>query len=268
MKSFLRNVYLFFLSFPGLITPRFVQKRIDTERFSIDRFVFDTVVKQIHPENKVLDAGAGSGRYRNALSFARYEATDFADIFDQGSKDKMDFICSLDDIPKPDNTYDVIVNMQVLEHVEYPEKVISELHRILKPGGKLFLSTSQTFGIHGAPYNFFFYTRYGLESLFRRAGFEDIRITPRGGVFWVLAKIFNILPTYTYYQLAYSGYKFSSKEKPTLRSPLLAVVLLPFYIVLQILFGILLPFILFYLDGLDKQSLFTLGYGCCATKKI
>jgi len=36
-----------------------------------------------------------------------------------------------------------IINTQVLEHVEYPQKVLDEFYRILAPGGKLFLTAPQ-----------------------------------------------------------------------------------------------------------------------------
>jgi len=61
------------------------------------------------------------------------------------------FICSLDNIPKPNNSYGVIINTQVLEHVAEPQKVITEFYRILKPKGKLFLTAPQGWGIHGEP---------------------------------------------------------------------------------------------------------------------
>ena len=43
-------------------------------------------------------------------------------------------------LPFPDNTFDVILSHQVLEHVENPAAVICEAHRVLKPGGYIFLA--------------------------------------------------------------------------------------------------------------------------------
>jgi SAM-dependent methyltransferase len=227
------------------------------------------VVPNLKPDNLLLDAGAGFLRYKNKLApHAKYVATDFEQVFAQHSKDKLDFICSLDDIPQPDNTYDVIVNTQVLEHVEYPQKVINELYRVLKPGGTLYLTTCQTYYMHAAPYCFFFFTKYGLESLFKHAGFVDVSVRPRGGLFWVLAKFIGAFPSMLYYQYAYDGHKLTVGKTPKLRSPILALLLAPFFVVADFIFGRIIPFILFFVDALDRQKYYTLGYACIVKKPL
>lgn len=51
-------------------------------------------------------------------------------------------VCGIaDDIPFPDNTFDLVVMAWVLEHVEEPEKVFTEIHRVVKPGGKIVFLT-------------------------------------------------------------------------------------------------------------------------------
>lgn len=40
-----------------------------------------------------------------------------------------------------DNTFDYIVTFQVIEHIEFDDEFIKEAHRVLKPGGKLILTT-------------------------------------------------------------------------------------------------------------------------------
>lgn len=40
-----------------------------------------------------------------------------------------------------DNTFDYIVTFQVIEHIEFDDEFIKEAHRVLKPGGKLVLTT-------------------------------------------------------------------------------------------------------------------------------
>ena len=50
------------------------------------------------------------------------------------------FECELHNIPKPDNSYDVIILTQVLEHVPSPKATLSEICRVLQPNGKLLMT--------------------------------------------------------------------------------------------------------------------------------
>jgi SAM-dependent methyltransferase len=158
----IRRVLLFVVQ---KIIPYPLRLRIDASRFGIVKFM-EYAAKEIAPASKVLDAGAGSRPYQKYFSHTQYQSTDFEDAFNQAAKKNHDFICSLDKIPQPDNTYDVIINTQVLEHVANPQAVINEFYRVLKNGGKLFLTAPQGWGLHGEPYNFFNFTCYGLKLLF------------------------------------------------------------------------------------------------------
>jgi len=45
----------------------------------------------------------------------------------------------IDGLPAPDHFFDVAVTWSVFEHVTQPVRMLSEVHRVLKPGGVLFL---------------------------------------------------------------------------------------------------------------------------------
>ncbi len=77
-------------------------------------------------------------------------------------------------LPFADDSFDAVVSMEVLEHLHSPERVVDEVQRVLKPGGRLVLTTRFIFHIHGAPIDYYRYTRYGLEYLFR--DFADLRV--------------------------------------------------------------------------------------------
>lgn len=43
------------------------------------------------------------------------------------------------DLRRPDESVDVVFLLEVLEHLDYPDKALKEIKRVLKPGGKLIL---------------------------------------------------------------------------------------------------------------------------------
>ena len=56
-------------------------------------------------------------------------------------------------LPFASDTFDLIVSLQVLEHVQNPPKVISELYRVLKPGGQVFLAYENYLGFREPHYD-------------------------------------------------------------------------------------------------------------------
>ena len=53
-------------------------------------------------------------------------------------------LCDVEEgIPYPDAAFDLVVAAEVLEHLIYPEKVVGEIYRVLKPGGVLVGSVPQ-----------------------------------------------------------------------------------------------------------------------------
>ncbi|GAB0174361.1 MAG: hypothetical protein HHAS10_02400 [Candidatus Altimarinota bacterium] len=102
-------------------------------------------VKQCKNHNEaILDAGCGDGRVVRMLSnagFTNITGIDFNENVTTLSVDNARFLC--EDLTKTtfeDNVFDTIIILDVLEHFEFLEAPLSELRRILKPGGKLIVS--------------------------------------------------------------------------------------------------------------------------------
>jgi SAM-dependent methyltransferase len=64
-------------------------------------------------------------------------------------------------------SFDVILCTGLLEHIPDPQRLIDDLRRILKPGGKLILSASAVFSFHECPDNYFHFTPYGMRLLLK-----------------------------------------------------------------------------------------------------
>lgn len=86
-----------------------------------------------------------------------------------------------------DGRFDAVVMCEVLEHVREPAKAIGNVHRALKSGGSLILSTPFVFPLHDQPHDYYRFTRHGLEWLLR--DFSKVTIVERNS--W--AEAINVL---------------------------------------------------------------------------
>jgi len=129
----------------------------------------------VEPSELVLDAGAGRAPYRDLFAHARYETADFLAV--KGKRYvQPDYVCDLAEIPVEDARFDHVLLTQVLEHLPEPARVLGELHRVLKPGGTLWLTAPFFYAEHERPYDFYRYTQYGLRHLLESAGFEVLEV--------------------------------------------------------------------------------------------
>jgi hypothetical protein len=60
---------------------------------------------------------------------------------------------------------------------------------VLKPGGHVLVTAPQWNELHEEPHDYWRYTRYGLEALFERNGFETVVRDQRGGYFATRAQM-------------------------------------------------------------------------------
>lgn len=141
-----------------------------TSRIHLERLVAE-VAKSVPQGSMLLDAGAGDSPYRQFFANCTYEAADVCKRDDKQYA-HVGYVCDLTAIPVEAGRYDFVLCTQVLEHVPRPLEVLQEFFRVLKPGGRVWLSTPLAFEEHEVPYDFFRYTQFGLRSLFERAGFE------------------------------------------------------------------------------------------------
>jgi SAM-dependent methyltransferase len=107
---------------------------------------------------KTLDVGSRRGRH------SKY----FSNVvsIDINANNDPDLVADAHALPFADNTFEVVLCREVLEHVRHPETVVRELHRVLVPGGTLLLTTRFLFPIHEAPDDRWRFTRYVLEEIF------------------------------------------------------------------------------------------------------
>ena len=221
------------------IIPKKLRLLINPQRNYIERFIKQAAL-QLSEEDILLDAGAGPSPYKHYFK-CKYEATE---IYHASN---INFMCSLDRIPKKDNTYDAILNTEVLEHVSDPTKVVNEMYRVLKKDGKLFLTVPQTYCLHQEPYNYYYFTKYVIHNLLTEVGFKNIKIKPRGGYFIALATM-----------IRENGILDQIKHKKYIYWPL-RIIEYPINCIIVPLLGTAL-------DWIDTKKKWTIGYTVEATK--
>ncbi len=138
--------------------------------------------------SSVVDVGAGHAPFRELFSHVTYLTVDRAES-PHGDEYDFDIVASAERIPLQDASLDAILCTQVLEHLPEPADALAEFFRLLKPGGKLFLTAPLVWEEHEKPHDYFRYTRSGLSHLLNHAGFRSIEITGRTDCFSTLAQL-------------------------------------------------------------------------------
>ncbi|MBI5363187.1 MAG: class I SAM-dependent methyltransferase [Planctomycetes bacterium] len=82
----------------------------------------------------------------------------------------------------PDASFDTVLNLQVLEHVFEPIRMVHEIARVLRPGGHAIFLVPTTSTMHLAPHYHYNFSRFWIEEVMRRANLEIVELRPLGGV--------------------------------------------------------------------------------------
>jgi SAM-dependent methyltransferase len=104
----------------------------------------------------------------------------------------IDVICDIEDMKSiSDESIGLVLNLESLEHLPYPQRAIDEIHRVLRPNGFLILTTVMHFKIHRCPKDYWRFTPDGIELLLRQFKILDCTLEgslkrPKG--IWVTAQ--------------------------------------------------------------------------------
>lgn len=145
--------------------------------------------------NRILDIGAGCGFFLKIAHQRGWEI--YGTEIDESAVEKCEetqlkmSFGEIQDIRFPEDFFDVIVHIEVIEHVNNPNQYIQEISKILRPGGITYLSTPNFNAIHryrlkekydviSYPNHLCYYTAKTLKQAFKAHGLEPIRIKTTG----------------------------------------------------------------------------------------
>lgn len=159
----------------------------------------EETLRSIPEGSKILDAGAGTQQHRKYCEHLNYVSQDFGEYDGQGDSlglqmgefdyGKIDIISDITSIPVADESFDVIMCTEVLEHVSDPLLVIKEFSRILRRDGHLIITAPFCSLTHFAPYHFNTgFNKYWYEEHLKKNKFNIDVMTPNGNFFEFLAQ--------------------------------------------------------------------------------
>jgi SAM-dependent methyltransferase len=203
----------------------------------------EVFAREIPAGARVLDAGAGEGQYARHFTRHRYCGVDLAVGDALWNYSRLDVRADLTALPFRAGVFDAALHIVTIEHLPEPACALAEMARSLKPGGVLLVAAPHEWEVHQTPHDYYRYTRYGLTYLLEKAGFEILEVRAAGGYFRLLSR--RLL----------NGLQFFTGGARWLLFVPAAVLLAPPALILP------------WLDGLDGQKNFTLGYICTARKR-
>ncbi|MFC1620017.1 methyltransferase domain-containing protein [Candidatus Neomarinimicrobiota bacterium] len=141
---------------------------------------------------RVIDLGCGPAPYKEDILHVaeEYIGVDWESSYHDTSS--VDIFANLVEKLPFDNAFaDTVVSNQTMEHLPEPALFLSECYRILKPGGGLLITVPFMWHIHEEPYDYYRFTRHGLQYLLAKNGFEQIDIRANSGFWQMLVLKFN-----------------------------------------------------------------------------
>lgn len=134
---------------------------------------------------ELLDIGCGKMPYREYIGrkskVENYTGLDIENALVYDETIKPDHTWDGITMPFEDESFDCAFGTEVLEHCPYPETVLKETHRVLKPGGVFFFTVPFLWNLHEVPHDEYRYTPFSLERHLKNSGFTNITIKALGG---------------------------------------------------------------------------------------
>ncbi len=148
----------------------------------------EEIHKSVELSGVVLDIGGGKQPSYSRLLVNKPSLFIVMDIILDKS---VDVVGSITRLPLRSNSVDYVLCFNVLEHVFDYTSALSEIRRVLKPGGILYGRVPFLFGIHEDPSDYWRYTKESLRELLARASFVEVSIKTHGGLFLVILNLLS-----------------------------------------------------------------------------
>lgn len=164
-------------------------------------------LKKIAPTIKgnILDFGCGSKPYNELfINVSEYIGVDIQNEAHDHSNENIDVFYDGKHIPFDNESFQNVFSTEVFEHVPNINESIKEIYRVLKPNGKLLLTTPFSFPEHEMPFDFRRLSHNGIVQLLEENGFYVEYIKRHG----TLTKVTGQIIAMGIHDCVYSKYKY------------------------------------------------------------
>lgn len=139
------------------------------------------------PRDAVI-ANVGSGGTNYGANVVNLDIDTFSGV---------DVVGVAENLPLKNGSCDGVILQAVLEHVDDAERVLAEIHRVLKTQGLVVIEVPFLQGYHPAPRDHRRYTEEGLRLSVEQQGFEvmqsGVAVGPGSAMAWVAAEFLALL---------------------------------------------------------------------------
>jgi SAM-dependent methyltransferase len=136
---------------------------LEKARAALNRqLVRDRITEFLRPystAHRVLDLGCGNSPY--AALFPNRLCLELR------RRPGVGIVCDAHWLPFATGSFDLILSTEMLEHTLEPQRIIDEMRRVLRPGGRMLLTTRFIFPLHDVPGDYYRFSNYALTHLFR-----------------------------------------------------------------------------------------------------
>lgn len=160
--------------------------------FYIARYNLASGIKDFsdYMRGELLDVGCGTKPYKSVFTVDSYIGLDIDSDLTR-KRETADYFYDGKEFPFQDKSFDSVLCNQVLEHVFNPREFLSEINRVLKPGGKLLLTVPFVWDEHEQPFDYARYSSFGLRSLLEKNGFIVLEQKKLGADVGVIFQLIN-----------------------------------------------------------------------------
>jgi ubiquinone/menaquinone biosynthesis C-methylase UbiE len=154
-----------------------VGEKMNESNLYINRYAIEQL--QVSANDKILEIGMGNGFFvKDILVVDRtvtYTGCDFSEVMVEEARQRNEqfikngqaqfFLASADNLPFDKETFDKVFTVNTLYFWDHPEKILAEIHRVLKPKGQLIIAIRPKSVMEHYPFTKYGFTMFSKDDL-------------------------------------------------------------------------------------------------------